>query len=637
MKRLLASLLAVMLLLTAVPVMAFAESKTYGESPLLTAEVEAGNLPPVEERLPAEPYVSKAEEIGVYGGTFRGAGFGPTHGQLDTEGMRFVGLLRILPDTATTEPFILKDFAISDDFTEYTLYLREGMKWSDGEPFTADDFVFWYEAIASNVDLRSNLVTGISNADMWDTASISKIDDTTVLVKFEVPMPSFVVKMQKGNANNWIWAPKHYLEQYHPDYNDQAEELAKSEGYDSWYACFAAHADRGQTNTTDFGPDITPFVLYNVDKDGNKYFKRNPYYFVVDQAGNQLPYIDEQICVIVADSQTRTLKLINGELDAAGENPLPVSDYTLYQDNAEKGNYTVYLFDNSRGSDNAFTFTQTLEDPTLRELFTNVTFREAMSLAIDRDVINETLYFGLATVRQAVPPANTSFYEDWMGDYMIEYDPDGAKERIESLGCTMGNDGIYLMPDGRPFNIILESTEEFVAVGEMVAEMWTDIGVKTTFKQQERSFARERYATNEREAQVFTFDNVAEPSLYAEKFDKIRPPFGEMIEIGQAPLWAEWFNSNGEKGEEPPAEILELREKIDRECSLVQGTDEYLALGKEILTFMTQQLYFIGTTVAPRVIILNNKLGNTPTEGIFANDYNFWYPFNCDAWYFKAE
>ena len=110
-----------------------------------------------------------------------------------------------------------------------------------------------------------------------------------------------------------------------------------------------------------------------------------------------------------------------------------------------------------------------------------------------------------------------------------------------------------------------------------------------------------------------------------------------MIEIGQAPLWADWFNSNGEKGEEPPADILELRQKIDQECSLVQGTDEYLALGKEILSFITQQLYFIGTTVAPRVIILNNKLGNTPTEGIFANDYNFWYPFNCDAWYFRAE
>ena len=633
MKRIVSLLLMLCLLVSTT---AFAEGKTYGEAPSLKAEVEAGNLPPVEERLPLEPYVSKAEEIGIYGGTFRGAGFGPTHGQLDTEGMRFVGLLRVLPDTSTTEPFIIKGYEINEDFTQYTLYLREGMKWSDGAPFTADDFVFWYEDIATNKELYATLTTGITNVSMWETAKIEKTDDYTVIVSFESSTPSFLTKMQKGNASNWIWAPKHYLSQYHIKYNEKADELAKSEGYDNWMLCFSAHADRGQTSR-DYGPDITPWVLYNIDSDGNKYFKRNPYYFVVDAEGNQLPYIDEQMCVIVQDSQTRTLKLASGELDAAGENPLPVSDYTLYKENETKGNYTVYLFDNSRGSDSAFTFTQTLEDPTLRALFTNVTFREAMSLAIDRDLINETLYFGLATVRQAVPPANTSFYEDWMGEYMIEYDPEGACQRLESLGCVKGEDGIYLMPDGRPFSIILESTEEFNAVGEMVAEMWTAIGVKTTYKQQERSYARERYATNERQAQVFTFDNVAEPSLYAERWDKMMPPFSENTEIGQAPLWAEWFKSNGEKGEEPPAEIIELREKEIRFCGLPQGSEEYLELGKEIMTYMTKQLYYIGTTVAPRVIILNNDLGNTPTEGIFANDYNFWYPFNCDAWYFKTQ
>jgi peptide/nickel transport system substrate-binding protein len=634
MKRFLSILLTTALLLTSVSFGLAETTTTYGESPLLAAEVAAGTLPAVEDRLPAEPYVSTAEEIGIYGGTFRGAGFGPTHGQLDTEGMRFVGLLRLMPDATTTEPFIIKGYDVNDDFTQYTLYLREGMKWSDGEPYTADDFVFWYEAIATQQDVYSVLQTGITNVDMWATARIEKTDDYTVVVTFNDPSPSFQIKMQKGNPNNWIWAPKHYLEQYHAAYNPDAEALAESEGYASWQLCFAAHADRGQT-TTDYGPDITPFVLYNIDSDGNKYFKRNPYYFAVDREGTQLPYIDEQMCVIVADSQTRTLKLINGELDAAGENPLPVSDYTLYQQNAEKGGYNVYLFDNSRGSDAAFTFTQTLEDPTLNALFTNVTFREAMSLAIDRETINETLYFGLATIRQAVPPANTSFYEDWMGDYMTEYDAEGAQPRLESLGCVMGGAGIYLMPNGEPFNIILESTEEFAPVGEMVAEMWTAVGVKTTFKQQERSYARERYSTNEREAQVFTFDNVAEPSLYAEKFDKMRPPFSEDTEIGQAPLWADWFNSNGASGQEPPKAIIELREKMDKLCTLVQGTDEYLTLGNEILTYMTKQLYYIGTTVAPRVIILNKNLGNTPTEGIFANDYNFWYPFNCDAWYFK--
>lgn len=631
MKRYLSILLTAVVLLgltTAV----LAEGNAWGEAPILAEQVAAGTLPPVAERLPLEPYVSKAEEIGTYGGTFRGAGFGPTHGQLDTEGMRFVGLLRVMPDTSTTEPFILKGYEANEDFTQYTLHLREGMKWSDGAPFTADDFVFWYEDIATNEEVYP--VVTITNVQMWETAKVEKVDDYTVLISFEASNPSFKVKMQKGSMNNWIWAPKHYLEQYHIKYNEKAAENATAEGYANWQLCFAAHLDRGQ-GTKDYGPDITPFILYNIDTDGNKYFKRNAYYFAVDSEGNQLPYIDEQLCVIVADSQTRTLKLINGELDAAGENPLPVSDYTLYKENEEKGNYNVYLFDNSRGSDAAFTFTQTLEDETLRGLFTNVKFREAMSLAIDRDVINETLYFGLADVRQAVPPANTSFYEDWMGEYMLAFDPEGAAQRLDELGCPMGDDGVRLMPDGKPFNIILESTEEFSAVGEMVSEMWTAAGVKTVFKQQERSYARERFSSNEREAQVFTFDNVAEPSLYAELFEKLCPPFSEDTEIGQAPLWADWFNSKGANGEEPPADVIELREKIVRFCTLPQGSEEYMKLGNEILTFTTKQMYYIGTTVAPRVIILNKDLGNTPTEGIFANDYNFWYAFNCDAWYFK--
>ncbi len=627
MKKLISLALVSILLLGLIPL---AQAETvYGEAPQLSQKVAAGELPPVKDRLPLEPYVSKAAEIGVYGGTFRGAGFGPTHGQLDTEGMRFVGLLRVMPDTATTEPFIIKGYDVNDDFSEYILHLREGMKWSDGEPFTADDFVFWYEDITMNPEITAAVPT------LWQNGKIEKVDETTVRVAFTSPMPSFVVKMQKGDPTNWIWAAKHYLQKWHIKYNPDADKLAKEENYESWALCFKAHADRGQTGT-DFGPDITPFVMYNIDTNGNKYFTRNPYYFVVDTAGNQLPYIDEQMCVIVADAQTRTLKLISGELDAAGENPLPVKDYTLYKENENNGNYNVYLFENSRGSDAAFTFTQTLENETLRSLFTNVTFREAMSLAIDRDAINETLYFGLATVRQAVPPANTSFYEDWMGEYMVQYDPDGAAQRLDSLGCVWdAAKTVRLMPNGQPFNIIVESTEEFAPVGEMVAEMWTAAGVKTTFKQQERSYARERYASNERDAQVFTFDNVAEPSLYAQYFDKIYPPFSENTEIGQAPLWAEWFNTKGQSGMEPPENIKKLRADIDKAVTMKQGSEEYLALGKQILTDFTKQLYFIGITVAPRVIILNRNLGNVPTQGIFANDYNFWYPFNCDAWYFK--
>ena len=601
----------------------------YGEAPELAEKVTAGELPPVEERLPKEPYVSKADDIGIYGGIYRGAGFGPTHGQLDTEALRFIGMLRVLPDTVTIEPFLLKDYAINEDFTEYTLYLREGTKWSDGEPFTADDFVFFYEDIILNEE-----VVPAKPAKWLLCSGVTKVDESTIKITFSQSYPAFAVSMQKGGPGDWIWAAKHYLQQWHIKYNPDADKIAKEEGYENWALCFNAHRDRGQTGT-DFGPDLTPFVMYNIDTLGNKYFARNPYYFVVDREGNQLPYIDEQQCIIVADAQARTQKLINGELHAAGENPLPVMDYTLYKENEGKGNYTVYLFANSRGSDCSFTFNQTIADPTLREVFTNVKFREAMSVAINRTLINETLYFGLANQRQAVPPANTTFYKDWMGEYMTQFDPDGANAILDEIGYVWSADGtVRLMPDGKPFNIILETIEEFVPMGEMVSEMWTAVGIKTTLKQQERSFARERYMTNEREAQCFTFDSVAEPTLIANSYDKMLPPFAN-DELGFSALWRTWIDSNGNDGEEPPADVLKLRADMLRNIAMEPGTPEYLALGEQILTDFTHQLYYIGLSVAPRVIILSNDLGNTPTDGIFANDYNFWYPFNCDAWYFK--
>lgn len=630
MKRLVGLTLVALMLLS---LMVSAQAD-FGEAPDLAAKVAAGELPPVEERLPKEPYVSKAAEIGIYGGTYRGAGFGPTHGQLDTEGMRFVGMLRVMPDTTTTEPFVLKGYDVNEDFTEYTLYFREGMKWSDGEPFTTEDVMFYWEDIVCNEEVTP------AKATKWTGASFEKVDDYTVKVIYEQPYPAFKVAMQKGgptnkgNGGDWIWAAKHHLQKWHIKYNPDAEALAKEEGYENWAMAFNAHKDRGQEGI-DFGPDLTPFVMYNIDTLGNKYFARNPYYFVVDAEGNQLPYIDEQQCIIVADAQARTQKLIDGELDAAGENPLPVKDYTLYKENEEKGNYNVYLFQNSRGSDCSFTFNQTIADETLRSIFTNVKFREAMSISIDRSLINETLYFGLAEIRQAVPPSNTTFYKDWMGEYAVQYDPDGANAILDELGYTWNADKtVRLMPNGKPFNIILETTEEFVPMGEMVSEMWTAVGVKTTLKQQERSFARERYMTNEREAQCFTFDSVAEPTLFANSYDKMLPPFAR-DEIGCAPLWRTWIETDGASGEEPPVGVLKLREDMLAHLGMVPGTPEYLELGEQILTDFTHGLYYIGLTVAPRVIIISKDLGNTPTEGIFAGDYNFWYPFNCDAWYFK--
>jgi peptide/nickel transport system substrate-binding protein len=600
------------------------------EAPQLAEKVAKGELPPLAQRLPEEPCVSSAPEIGKYGGIFRGGGFGPGHGQLDTEGFRFVGLLRLEPDLKTFTPFIAKSYEANADFSVWTVTLRKGMKWSDGTPFTSDAFKFWYEDILLNGDLTPVTSTNYRIGDV--VMKMEFPDDVTIRYIFPASNPTFELVMMRS-FNYAMWAPRHYLSKWHIKYNPQAGDLARQEGFDSWTQCFNVHRDKSQAQTDVNSPDITPWVLSAADAQGNKYFDRNPYYFVVDRQGNQLPYIDQQISVIVADGQVRTLKLASGELHAAAENPLPVKDYTLYVQNERQGDYTTFLFDNTRGSDCSFTFNITHKDPVLRRIFTDVRFREAMSLAINRQQVNDVLYFGKAVNRQAVPPANTSFLEPWMNDYLAQYDVAAANQRLDAMGLGWNASRTQRMrPDGRPLQIVLESIEEFTPMAEMVAEMWTAVGVKTDYKQNERTFARERYQTNERDAQCFTFDSVAEFALRADPA-KIRPPFLR-DELGFATLYWDWW-TDPRTGEEPPESLKYLQNLVDEWRILAPSNPLYMEKGGEMMNLFTKELWYIGLTVAPRVVMISNKLGNTPKEGTFAGDYSFWYPYRGDAWYFK--
>ncbi|MEZ4725643.1 MAG: ABC transporter substrate-binding protein [Caldilineaceae bacterium] len=603
----------------------------YQEAPMLTELVNAGQLPPVAERLPADPLVvTPLNEVGQYGGEQHGAAFGPRTGQLDTEALRMQSLLFIEPDLVSLSPNILKAYEASADYKTWTLTLRQGMKWSDGEPFTADDFLFWYEDILLNTDLTPAVPAVYTSGG--ETMKMTKIDDVTVQVDFAEANPNFDLTMSKSHWNDRMYAPKHYLQQWHSKYSDQADALAKSENFETWVLAFQFHDDHSQGQQDTKLPDITPWVLTSIDELGNKYFDRNPYYWAVDTAGNQLPYIDRQVAVLVKDAEVRTLKFISRELDNAGENPLPVKDYPLYVENEEAGDYKVYLFDNSRGNDVGVSFNQTHKDSVLKAIFQDVRFRQAMSLAIDRNQINEILYFGRATVRQATIPASVSFYEEWMGDYFAQFDPDQANALLDEMGLAWDDaKQVRLRSDGEPLEIVLECWEEFCPHSELIAEMWTAVGVKTTMSQIERTLWLERNQANDADAFAHPYDSIAEPNLRAAKCSRIRP----MNSDSYAPLWRTWYNTNGAEGEEPSEANQQLIALCDQYAAAQPGSEAYLAAGKEMAKLYTEQLYSLGVSVAPRVIIISNRLGNAPTEGMFAGDYMFWVPYRGDQWYIK--
>jgi peptide/nickel transport system substrate-binding protein len=608
-----------------------AAPSAYSEAPQLAELVKQAKLAPIDQRLPAEPLVVKpVSEIGKYGGDQHGAAFGPKTGQLDTEALRMQSLLFIEPDLQTLSPNILKAYQASDDFKTWTLTLRKGMKWSDGAPFTADDFMFWYEDIFLNTELTP--APAVVYTAGGKPMTMTKIDDVTLKVDFAEANPNFDLTMSKSHWNDRMYAPKHYLSQWHTKYNDKAADVAKTEKFETWVLAFQYHDDHTQAQQDTKLPDITPWVLTTIDELGNKYFERNPYYWAVDTAGNQLPYIDRQVSILVKDAQVRTLKFISQELDNAGENPLPVKDYTLYVENEAQGNYKVYLFDNSRGNDVGITFNRTHKDPVLKAIFNDLRFRQALSLAIDRQQVNDVLYFGKATVRQATIPASVSFYEDWMGQHFAEFDTNKANALLDEAGLKWdAAKQVRQRPDGKPLEIVLECWEEFCPHSEMVAEMWTAVGVKTSMNQIERTLWLERNQANEADVYAHPYDAIAEPNLRASSCARIRPLGGDSY----APLWRSWYNTKGKEGQEPPKENQELMALCDQYAAAKPGSEEYMKLGKDIATRYSESLYSLGTSVAPRVVIISNRLGNTPTKGMFSGDYMFWVPYRGDQWYIK--
>jgi peptide/nickel transport system substrate-binding protein len=198
-----------------------------------TGHLPEGDVPPLEERLPEEPLVVVPyEQIGQYGGRFSGVSVGPEAGNSEWLSVRHVNLLRFLDDLQTIVPNMAKSYTWNADYTELTIELRRGHKWSDGAPFTTEDILFWWEDIITNTDLFQAVPS------YWvyggEPMQVEAVDDVTVKFGFAAPAPAFTTLI--ATTFTHLWAPKHYLQDMHLTYNPNADEEAKAAGFDSWQA-----------------------------------------------------------------------------------------------------------------------------------------------------------------------------------------------------------------------------------------------------------------------------------------------------------------------------------------------------------------------------------------------------------------
>jgi peptide/nickel transport system substrate-binding protein len=600
-----------------------------------TGHLPEGNIPSVEERLPEEPLVVVPyDEIGVYGGRFTGISIGPEAGNSEWLSVRHVNLVRFADDLQTIVPNMAKSYEWNDDYTEFTVTLRKGHKWSDGAPFTTEDILFWWEDIITNPDLFPEVPS------YWvyggEPMQVEAIDDVTVKFKFAAPAPAFATLL--ATTFTHLWAPKHYLQDMHIKYNPNADEEAKAEGFESWQARLVP-LYFGEWEDTDHVlgiPHLEAWIKIEETPE-HQLFAPNPYYYKVDTAGKQLPYFDEIEEQYAAENEIFELKIINGEVHYKSQS-LQISSLPLFQQNQDRGNYDIQMPPGA-GNGRTYVFNATHKDPVLAELFSDPRWNRAMSLALNREEINQALCFGLCEPTQGVPVHRTVSFakEEWFTKD-IEYDPETANALLDELGLERGPDGFRLRPDGRPLiiNLIYAIQWGDPALHELAKEYWEAVGVRVELREMSTEAYRAMAANNDHDIQVTNSGTETEAPLYSNPF-RLYPPFGDaaLEPLFGAP-WVEWYNSDGASGIEPPDDIKPLWELTDRWKSTLPGTEEYISLGQQLVQVQVDRGMIIGTvTSPPALLIVSRRLGNVPQLTINAFEYYRTYPFRTDQWYFK--
>ncbi|SEE85603.1 ABC transporter substrate-binding protein [Ruania alba] len=587
------------------------------EAPDLAARVEAGDLPPVEERLPSAPsVVEPVDRVGIYGGSWRTAMLGAANSGawVDfTIGGEY--LVTFQPNTTdmTAQGVVAnvaESFEYSDDSTQYTFTLREGMRWSDGEPLTADDIMFWYEAVFLNDDLYPAKTSWLTSAG--EPVVVEKLDDYTVTFTFAQPNGLFLSKMAQ-EGDQITRSPKHYLSQFHPDYADDIDALIAEEGASSWVELFAA---KGGTFDTRYNnpelPTLSAWVLdHGLNEDVQEFVAtRNPYYWKVDPEGSQLPYIDTVNFPVYSDVEALTLNAINGELDFHFPNIGQSTNKPLFAENREDGNYDFISIERSHSVAPVIQLNLAHQDAVKREIFQNKDFRIGLSHAINRQAIIDAVYARQGEPYQASPRPSSEFYDEEMAHQYTEYDVDLANEFLDRAGYTETNgNGIRLGPDGNPISFEVEAMVQRtpdVDSMQFVKDDWQAVGIEITIKSEDPSLYTERLNGNQHDAAVHFatggLNALVEPSMYF--------PFGPFSRY--ALPWMQWYTSRGEAGEEPIEPVKRQMELYD-ELTTVADADRQKEILTEILQIAKEEFYTIGISLwADAFGIVKNDFHNVP-------------------------
>jgi ABC-type transport system substrate-binding protein len=638
-----------------------------GEAPVLAALVAEGRLPPVAERVGPTPAVMRgAESLGVYGGTWLRLAATQSAAVGTLERISGNTLLRWSPNGYPLVPNLAEAVTWNADMSSYEITLRGGVRWSDGEPFTTDDVLYWWVHEANDPAVSSTPPSYMM--PFGKLATLERIDARRFRVTFPHPYADFLEVLPIFRGRALVESPRHYLHRFHPRWvpdeltgDARAAYLARKmdflRGEAAAYGLPSPDRDSGralyahirQTMNPEL-PRLTPWIPREYRTTPPFVFVRNPYYWAVDEAGNQLPYVD-RVQVDIQAAQMIGLSLGSGFVSmqadqvryanftelmtrrkAAGIRVLAWYSATrsVWTINPNQNRYVPGSAPGQRATSRADCRTRAARQMwTKSELLARKEFRQALSLALDRDAIIKAEYNGMLRPSQLAPGPESPFHHAGLAGAFLAYDPAGANARLDALaaegllGAARDVDGMRMTPEGEPLCFFIDFTSA-VGLGpsQFVIDDWAAVGI--------RVIARERSpALFGTEGIMGDFDFHV-----CGGYDDFMPTLSPVSYVPEraftpwAANWGMWFKYGGLWGDEraanngaalapPPGHPIRDAMQALLDAQQAASPDARHANWTRILDIAAENLWQISICEAPpQLVVVQEGFRNVPEQAV---------------------
>lgn len=627
--------LAALLTVSSVSVAAAME---YAQSPML----DGMDLPAVAERLPSEPMVvTPRGEVGTYGGTWNSGlkGFGDTGYFMRT--FAYDSLVRWNLEWNEVVPNVAQSWEASEDSRTYTLKLREGHKWSDGSPFTANDVAWVINDIISDDGFVGSKPQSIFPPD--NPVSAEVIDDVTLVITFERPYGLFMQQLAGVESNFLVTYPLAFCGKFHPAHNDEIDDVIAEAEAQSWGEVMLSNCGQLWGSERWSSAEKPTILAWQFEKayvggQGEVTMVRNPYYYKVDTAGNQLPYIDRFQMTVHESVEEIVLRASAGEIDFQGRHIASIGNRSVFAQNREGGDYELIPALASESVGTFFTFNEHIDNENLKSVFADKNFRIALSHGIDRDRIIDVVYFGQSEPHQVAPRAADPFYDEEMAKQFTAFDQDTANAMLDDLGLTNRNgDGMRTFADGSPVTFQVSTVQdlrpEWVDTIGLVIEDWRAIGIDARLNIQERTLFDERWKTVNYDALVWQGDGGI-GSLFRAEF--YVPTSTSASAYGMP--YAHAYHSTGSDLTIQPPEAVAKQFDLYRELLSSPDPEVQTKLYKELLAITKDLFPVVGVSTPPDTYFVKKTgFNNVPENMPMSWSYPTPGPAGVEQFYITGE